>query len=204
MKNRSLFLCLLAAALMLSACGTQTNPPVSAAVETVAQTIPETVAQTIPETVAQTIPETVAETVPETEAPVADEVVEEIEITTENWQDYFERRDVQKVYVNNTGEITLREFGYGVFLKDEYIPRLAQNNPVDVSIEMQVDAVRYQVYGDLTTNNFIIRDDATHNIGTEILTAQVEDYRGNDQIEVDSDFYNAVGAFFTIDGEFGA
>ena len=192
MKKYSLFLCLLAAALMLSACGTQTTPPVSAAVETVA------------ETTLEATPETVAETVPETQAPVADEVVEEIEITTENWQDYFERRDVQKVRVNDAGEITLREFGYGVFLKDEFIPRLAQNNPVDVSIEMQVDAVRYQIYGDLTTNNFIIRDDATHNIGTEILTAQVEDYRGNDQIEVDSDFYNAVGAFFTIDGEFGA
>ena len=204
MKKQNIFLFLLVLALLLAACGKQaavpeTIPETTVLETTAPQTVPET---TVPET---TVPETtVPETVPETIPPTTAEAVQEIQITTENWQDYFERRDVQKVRVNDAGEITLREFGYGVFLKDEFIPRLAQNNPVDVSIEMQVDAVRYQFYGDLTTNNFIIRDDATHNIGTEILTAQVEDYRGNDRIEVDSDFYNAVGAFFTIDGEFGA
>lgn len=204
MKKQNFFLFLLVLVLLLAACGKQaavpeTNPETTVLETTAPQTVPET---TVPET---TVPETtVPETVPETIPPTTAEAVQEIQITTENWQDYFERRDVQKVRVNDAGEITLREFGYGVFLKDEFIPRLAQNNPVDVSIEMQVDAVRYQIYGDLTTNNFIIRDDATHNIGTEILTAQVEDYRGNDRIEVDSDFYNAVGAFFTIDGEFGA
>ena len=204
MKKQNFFLFLLVLVLLLAACGKQaavpeTNPETTVLETTAPQTAPET---TVPET---TVPETtVPETVPETIPPTTAEAVQEIQITTENWQDYFERRDVQKVRVNDAGEITLREFGYGVFLKDEFIPRLAQNNPVDVSIEMQVDAVRYQIYGDLTTNNFIIRDDATHNIGTEILTAQVEDYRGNDRIEVDSDFYNAVGAFFTIDGEFGA
>ena len=194
MKKQNFFLFLLVLVLLLAACGKQAAVPETNPETTVLET---TTPQTVPET---TVPETVPETIPPTTA----EAVQEIQITTENWQDYFERRDVQKVRVNDAGEITLREFGYGVFLKDEFIPRLAQNNPVDVSIEMQVDAVRYQIYGDLTTNNFIIRDDATHNIGTEILTAQVEDYRGNDRIEVDSDFYNAVGAFFTIDGEFGA
>jgi len=140
------------------------------------------------------------ESIPETTA----EPVQEITITTDNWQEYFEQRESQRVQVNAQGSIIMREFGYGVFLKEEYVSRLAQENPVDVSFDMQANSVRYQVYGDLTTNNFIVRDDTLHNEGTVTLTAPVEDLRGNTRIQEDSDFHDAVAAFFTVDGEFGA
>lgn len=130
--------------------------------------------------------------------------VQEVVITTENWQDYFQQREAQWVQVNDSGDIVFREFGYGIFLKEEYAARLAGDDPVEVSFDMQVNSVRLQVYGDLTTNNFIVRDDIVHDEGTQVLTASVEDLRGNARIQPDSDFYNAVGAFFTVDGEFGA
>lgn len=144
-----------------------------------------------------------AGTVTEFTQPSA-EIVQEITITTDNWQEYFEQREAQRVQVNAQGSIIMREFGYGVFLKEEYVSQLAEENPVDVSFDMQADSVRYQVYGDLTTNNFIVRDDTIHNEGTVTLTAPVEDLRGNIRIQEDSDFHNAVAAFFTVDGEFSA
>lgn len=176
MKKTILFLALLVLAFSLAACSSQ----VTTAEPTASVTVPVT-------------------TVPETAAPV-----QEISITTDNWHEYFEQREAQMVHVNKSGSIVLREFGYGIFLKEEYASRLAEENPVDASFEIQVNSIRYQVYGDLTTNNFIVRDDIIHDEGTRVLTASVEDYRGNARMQEGSDFHNAVGAFFTIDSEFGA
>lgn len=144
----------------------------------------------------QTAPET-TQAVRQTEAPA----LLEVEITEENWQEYFEQREAQWVQVTQQGSIMLREFGYGIFLKEEYVQQLAE---AEVAFEMEADAVRYQVYGDLTTDNFIVREDTLHNEGKKQLTAQVEDLRGNTRIQPESDFHDAVAAFFTIEGEFGA
>ena len=141
------------------------------------------------------------------EQPPAETMVEssaavlwEVEITMENWQDYLDLREAQRVSVGESGGVTNREFGYGIFLKEEYVDQLAE---VDVSFQMQVDSVLYQVYGDLTTDNFVIRKDTLHNEGIQILTAAVEDLRENGKIGPDTDLYNAVAAYFTLSGEFG-
>lgn len=146
----------------------------------------------------------VPEMVEESSIQATEAQVHEVEITLENWQDYFEMRETQWVQVNENGSIILREFGYGVFLKDEYKEQLAEEDPVDVSFEMEVDSVRYQVYGDLTTDNFIIREDTLHNEGKKILTAPVQDLRGSTLLEPGSEMHDAVAAFFMLEGEFGA
>lgn len=140
-------------------------------------------------------PEAFAETTVETTLPP-----EQIEITMDNWQEYFELREAQRITVNENGGIHNREFGYGAFLKEEYANRLAE---FDVTFTMQADSVRYQVYGDVTTENYIIRKDTLHNEGIQLITAQVEDLRMDEKIGPDTDLYQSVAAYFTLSGEFG-
>lgn len=137
-----------------------------------------------------------AETLPQTTQPQ----LQEVEITMDNWQEYFELREAQRISVSDYGEIFNREFGHGVFLKEEYVNRLAE---FDVSFGMQADVVRYQVYGDLTTDNYVIRKDTLHNEGVQTLEAPVEDMRLNNKIGPGTDLDGAVAAYFTLSGEFG-
>lgn len=150
---------------------------------------------------AQSAVETEPVSVEATAAETTQPVITEVEITMENWQDYFEQREAEWVQVNDRGDVILRDFGYGVFLKEEYVGRLAQEEPVAVTFEMKANSVRYQVMGDLTTDNYIIKDEVLHNEGEQIITADVQDLR-NGKIEEGSDFHNAVAAYLTVDGEF--
>ncbi|MBQ2854397.1 MAG: hypothetical protein IJE81_02870 [Oscillospiraceae bacterium] len=143
---------------------------------------------------AQTAP--VAETVPETMAPS----LLEVEITLDNWQDYFELREAQRLILTSTGEIYNREFGQGVFLKPEYVQVLAE---ADVSFDLFADQVRYQVYGDITTDNFVIREDTLHIEGQQTMTETVQDFRLDEKIAAGTDMHNAVAAWFTLSEEFG-
>lgn len=129
-------------------------------------------------------------------------VLTEVEITMDNWQEYFELRESEQVRVNDRGVTIQREFGYGVFLKQEYMDRLPENGAEEVCFEMQIRSVRRQVYGDLVTNNFKIKDEILSDEGEMVLTRSVEDWRGSDRMEPGSEFENAVAAFFTVDGEF--
>ena len=67
--------------------------------------------------VTETVPETTAE--PETTAaPETAEIPEkDVEITMENWEQYFELRVAVDPYRNENGEIEDWSFGYGVFLR---------------------------------------------------------------------------------------
>jgi len=136
------------------------------------------------------------ETVPETTAPV----LRQIEITLDNWQEYFELREAQRITLTSTGEIYNREFGQGVFLKPEYVDMLAE---ADVSFGLFADQVRYQVYGDITTDNYVIRKDTLHKEGEQILTERVQDFRTDEKIAENTDLHNAVAAWFTLSAEFG-
>lgn len=140
-------------------------------------------------------PETLAETTVETTLPL-----EQIEITMDNWQEYFDLREAQRITVNESGGIYNREFGYGAFLKEEYAQRLAE---FDVTFTMQANSVRYQVYGDITTENYLVRKDTLHDEGIQLITAQLEDMGENEKIGPDTDLYGAIAAYFTLSGEFG-
>ncbi|MGM9589505.1 MAG: hypothetical protein ACI3V0_04950 [Faecousia sp.] len=143
-------------------------------------------------------------TVESTEVPTeaVTPALTEVEITMDNWQDYFELRESEQVQVNDRGAPVLREFGYGVFLKEEYKDRLPENGAAEVSFEMQVRSVRRQVYGDLVTDNFLIKDEVLNDEGDVVLTQFVEDWRSSGRMEPGSDFENAVAAFFTVNSEF--
>lgn len=73
-------------------------------------------------------------------APVA------VEITMDNWSEYFELREANNVSYNAFGEIEYNSPGYGLFLKDEYYDRLAgEYDAVTLDIELIYDQACFKV-----------------------------------------------------------
>ena len=60
-----------------------------------------------------------------------------IEITMDNYLEYFELRETIELYTNEFGEVENFYFGHGLFLKEEYIGRLASLQ--NVSFELEAD-----------------------------------------------------------------
>lgn len=73
-------------------------------------------------------------------APVA------VEITMDNWSEYFELRESNNVYHNAFGEIEQNSPSYGLFLKDEYYDRLAgEYDAVSLDVELIYDQACFHV-----------------------------------------------------------
>lgn len=65
---------------------------------------------------------------------------EAVEITAENWSEYFEIRECTEIYQNAFGEYTDVATGFGIFLKEEYLEKLSKNTilyPSEVYFEVQ-------------------------------------------------------------------
>lgn len=78
-----------------------------------------------------------------------------VEITMDNWEEYFELRQVKNIGVNEFGEVTYSAPGYGVFLKEEYYDLLKEPS---VDFEVTYDEACFQVTGyegDSPDYNFI-------------------------------------------------
>lgn len=89
-----------------------------------------------------------------TEADYEKFAPEVVELTTDNWQDYFELREALSLYTNNFGEIESFNIGYGLFLKKEYISRL--KNITDVSFEIEADRAYRAVELDEATGDYTL------------------------------------------------
>ena len=79
---------------------------------------------------------------------------EVIELTMDNWQEYFELRECFDLYTNNFGEMENFNIGYGLFLKEEYISRL--ENITEVSFEIEADRALYAVNVDEATGDYTL------------------------------------------------
>ncbi|MGM9549340.1 MAG: hypothetical protein ACI3V5_05800 [Faecousia sp.] len=124
---------------------------------------------------------------------------QEVEITAENWEDYFELRPVTRVSTDASGEFENRWIGYGIFLRDEYMDELIGD--VDVSFGVQYDLVYYYVEGDIYSGDFDVTDEKTdwdEKAGKK-ASASVCDYRGESDMK-NSDFEDSIAADFTHDG----
>lgn len=192
MKRINIFALLLATALILTGCGM--NPP--AATEAPAAAV-VTEAPTEAPTLPPTEPPTEPPTLPPTEPPQP----EEIAITLENWQEYFEMRETEQVYISETCSVTNRVFGYGVFLKEEYADRFAEGS--QVSFELEYNVAWARVMGDLTADNYMIMGTQS-NPDRKLQSAQLSDFRLVENMSEESDFYGQVAAEFAFDSEFGA
>lgn len=68
-----------------------------------------------------------------------------VEITLDNWGEYFEIRETDWQYRNDFGEIEQKGFGFGVFLKDEAASRLKDPYAsVNVSFKVAYDEVMHK------------------------------------------------------------
>ena len=188
MKRINIFALLLATALILTGCGM--NPP--AATEA-----PAAAVVTEAPTEAPTQPPTEPPAEPPTESPLP----EEITITLENWQEFFELRETEQVYISPTCAVTNRVFGYGVFLKEEYADRFAEGS--QVSFELEYNVAWARVMGDLTADNYLITGTQSDS-NRKLQTAQLSDFRLLENMSEESDFYGQVAAEFAFDSEFGA
>jgi len=143
-------------------------------------------------------------TPPETETPAAQPAPQEVipvEITLDNWQDYFELRQTEQIYVSESCGVINRIFGYGVFLKEEFLPLLASES--NVSFELQYEVAWKRVMGDLTGDSYMIIG-SVNEVLPKTQTALLADFRENAEIPEESDFYGQVAAEFAYDSEFGA
>ena len=183
MKRINIFVLLLAAVLILTVCGMQ--EPVA----------------TQPPAIAVTEAPTQMPTQPPTDAPTEAPQPVPVEITMENWEEYFVLRETEQVHISESCSVINRIFGYGVFLKEEYVDRLAEGS--DVSFELEYNLVWRRVMGDLTGDSYMLQSAQT-DPDRKTLTAQLTDFRGNPAVAEESDFYNSVAVEFAFDAEFGA
>lgn len=183
MKRINIFVLLLAAVLILTGCGIQ--EPVA----------------TQPPAIAVTEAPTQMPTQPPTDAPTEAPQPVPVEITMENWEEYFELRETEQVHISESCSVINRIFGYGVFLKEEYVDRLAEGS--DVSFELEYNLVWRRVMGDLTGDSYMLQSAQT-DPDRKTQTAQLTDFRGNPAVAEESDFYNSVAVEFAFDAEFGA
>lgn len=192
MKRINIIILLAAMLLMLSACAVQ---------EAVSTEAPAVEAVTQPATEVVTQPATEAATEMPTQAPTEPPQPEEIAITMENWEEYFELRKTEQVYVSESCNVINRVFGYGVFLKEEFADRFAEGSELLFDLEYNLAWTR--VMGDLAGDSYMLtglQADAER----KTLTANLTDFRGLTSLSEESDFYNQVAAEFAFDSEFGA
>lgn len=68
-----------------------------------------------------------------------------VEITMDNWDEYFEIRETDMQYRNDFGEIDWKGFGFGVFMKDDVASRLKDTyESVQVSFKVAYDEVMHK------------------------------------------------------------
>lgn len=132
-------------------------------------------------------------------APVQEPVA--VQITMDNWQEYFELRETEQVYQSESCDVINRVFGYGVFLKDAYTDRLAEGS--DVAFELEYNLVWRRVLGDLAGDSYSIHH-ATSDEQKKTQQAQLVDFRGRTDISEESDFFGSVAVEFAFDSEFSA
>ena len=134
----------------------------------------------------------------------------EIDITMDNWQEYFVARRAQDVGVDDEGYVNHRETGYGYFLKEEYRSRLDLSCDGSICFEILFTYTPYIVEGRLDSEDYTLTETVmpegenaiqdTIEASMYVLDRGYQAWRGPQ-----SDFNNAFCAFigdgmFYIDG----
>lgn len=122
-----------------------------------------------------------------------------VEITMENWEEYFELREIRLTYLNDFDEIDSIGFGYGIYLKEEYVEKLYTGyEAVSVAFKMEYDWCSRRVTN--PTQDDYVMGNVVWTPEHESSTSQVFDYRYSEYIGVEQPEYNAVCATFGYAG----
>ena len=122
----------------------------------------------------------------------------EVEITLENWEQYFELKHVRSLLYDQFGEPTAAAFNYVIYLKEEYIEKLAGGNNAfhDLVFKLEYDQ-NHRYVSNVTSDDFVVGDIHFSN-ETQTLTATVHDYRGNASMSTREVLYESVCGEFSI------
>lgn len=118
-----------------------------------------------------------------------------IEITMDNWEDYFELRFTPFFYRDDFGDVEYAGFGYIVFLREEYVDKLYHDHSaMDVAFKLECDS-GYRYVSDPTQPDYVIGDvPPYHSSSVDTFTATLLDCRGSSYyVEGDAE-YGAVCA----------
>ena len=147
-----------------------------------------------------------------TEADYPAFALQDIEITMDNWQEYFEMKEVNSIQVNAFGEVSSVRPAIGIFLKEEYYDRVPDNYwDVDISFEVTYDEVFYKLLNCTPDDyNYDLsgqyeKEPATAPSWYELKAGntaigQVFENRDSDWISEESPFYNTLSCEIGIYG----
>lgn len=123
---------------------------------------------------------------------------EEIEITLDNWQNYFEIRPANRTECDAFGTIIHYVYGYAFFLKDEYMDRVASIS--DIAFKVNAAFEYRQVEWD--TQQLIEGGKIGETEVAEVV-ATIADYRDNTISQGHSDLDGYIAAYIPDIGGYG-
>lgn len=114
-----------------------------------------------------------------TEADYEEVGPREVEITMENWEQYFELKHVRSLLYDQFGEPTAAAFNYAIYLKEEYVEKLAGGDQGlhDLVFKLEFDQTHRYVTN-VTSDDYVVGDIQFSN-ESQTNTATIHDYRGN-------------------------
>ena len=139
-----------------------------------------------------------------------------VELSIDNWAEYFELKQAANVTANGFGEIEYVANGYGVFLKDEYLDKINQQSfysneiAFKISYDTECFALPVSSYEEAYRTVFDINelekvespyywDDFESTGKTE--TATLNDYRHYSNMHESNSYANCVAAPFYYSGD---
>lgn len=122
-----------------------------------------------------------------------DSAFDEIEITMDNWEQYFELRQALNLATDDFGDPVHYEICYTVFLKDEYVEKYISS---DISFKVQYTNMLYDVDGDLLSGDYTLANGSEFE--QAISTSTLEDRRNSDYYSGISDLKDSISAIIPI------
>ncbi len=138
-----------------------------------------------------------------------------VELTMDNWTEYFELREAANMYFNQFGELESAQNSYGIFLKDEYMDKISLQSffTNEIAFKISYDTEAYAVpvsdYEEAWKTVFDINElektdppyyfDNFEETGLT-TTASVWDYRNHTDLNEKSPYYKSVAAEFGMGG----
>ena len=114
-----------------------------------------------------------------------------VEITMENWEQYFELKNAAEPVISEAGDLESWDFSYGVFLKEEYLDRFVSGQ---VDFEILFDTERRKAGIEEATGTYELGELIPGRLesDTRQKTFGLEDFRDRQGLSVMSDYYGSV------------
>ena len=136
--------------------------------------------------------ETVATFSPDTETvSIETSVPEQVEITMDNWQQYFTLEEAAEPVTDPEGRLESWDFSYGVFLKPEYEEKYRSGT---VDFEIQIDLESRKTLMEESTGAYELGDLIPNDLESSFQqkTFSLEDFRNRENLSEQSRFFGCI------------